>query len=260
MEKLEIPPLGDRRFKETLEQFPQCYSIVTLPANYEKGRRYPVLFDYPGNYWPPTASTGLVEDVSFGYGLIGEKEVLWVVLPFVGSGGNQKMWWGDPDGTALYAEMMTARVCESYGGDLERLFLCGFSRGAIAVNYIGLRNDSIARLWKGLISFDHYDGDIEWKDWSGPLKKYRREAAERLKRGRNKHILIMQEPNADNIREYFKEIGYDGNAEIWDIPMNSLFTIPNDYFPDPHTDKWLLFDNDYTLKARTWFYEKSGLR
>ena len=37
-------------------------------------------------------------------------------------------------------------------------FLSGFSRGAIACGYIGLANDQIAKLWKGIIACQHYDG------------------------------------------------------------------------------------------------------
>ena len=31
-------------------------------------------------------------------------------------------------------------VCENFGGDTEKVFLCGFSRG-IACNFIGLHDD-----------------------------------------------------------------------------------------------------------------------
>jgi hypothetical protein len=42
------------------------------------------------------------------------------------------------------------------------VFICGFSRGAIAASYIGLADDEIAALWKGMITHDHFDGDHKW--------------------------------------------------------------------------------------------------
>ena len=53
---------------------------------------------------------------------------------------------------------------------LRAVILCGFSRGAIGVNYIGLHDDQIAALWAGFITHDHYDGVLEWKGqaWGSP--------------------------------------------------------------------------------------------
>jgi hypothetical protein len=54
-------------------------------------------------------------------------------------------------------------VCTKFGGDQANLILTGFSRGAIACGYIGLRNDRIAALWKGMHACQHFDGS----GWGG---------------------------------------------------------------------------------------------
>ena len=37
------------------------------------------------------------------------------------------------------------------------------SRGSIACGYIGLRNDKISKLWKGIVGCQHYDGS-NWRE------------------------------------------------------------------------------------------------
>ena len=54
-------------------------------------------------------------------------------------------------------------VCDNFGGDRDDVVLTGFSRGAIACGYIGLRNDHVAALWKGFHACQHYDG----AGWNG---------------------------------------------------------------------------------------------
>ena len=71
--------------------------------------------------------------------------------------------WGNADDTADYLMRLVAEVCDKFGGDRENLVLTGFSRGAIACGYIGLRNDDIAKLWKGFHACQHTDGS----NWNG---------------------------------------------------------------------------------------------
>jgi hypothetical protein len=42
------------------------------------------------------------------------------------------------------------------------VFIAGFSRGAIACNFIGLRDDEIASLWCGFVVHSHYEGVRDW--------------------------------------------------------------------------------------------------
>ena len=102
---------------------------------------------------------GGVEDSVLGYGL-SSGEAVWLNLPFVDAKGqaNQPNWWGDEAATAAYAKKVVPGIIAEYGIDPDRVILCGFSRGAIAVNYIGLHDDEIAALWAGFVTHDHYDG------------------------------------------------------------------------------------------------------
>ena len=68
------------------------------------------------------------------------------------------MWWGDREATIQYCKDNLPRICEEFGGDISNIFICGFSRGAIACSYIGLADDEIASFWKGMITHDHFDG------------------------------------------------------------------------------------------------------
>ncbi len=83
-----------------------------------------------------------------------------------------------------YAKKNVPRICEEFSGDPEAVVVCGFSRGAIGVNFIGLHDEEIAKLWCGFLTHDHYDGVREWRgtDWGTPLVDYRAGAAERLRR------------------------------------------------------------------------------
>jgi hypothetical protein len=97
-------------------------------------------------------STGRVEDASLGYGISGGKGMIWVVMPFIevkadGSQGNAITWWGDIAETKRYCIATVKDICTRLGGDEKRVVLSGFSRGAIACNYIGLHDDEISRLW-----------------------------------------------------------------------------------------------------------------
>lgn len=258
MNRLWIPPFGERRFRLCLAGFEPCYAIVTLPQEYQAGKRYPVLFEYTGNYYPLSGSSGELEDASLGYGITQGKHFIWVVLPFVSEQGNERTWWGNREATIQFAIAAVTEICSRYDGDPDNLFLCGFSRGAIAVNYIGLADDEIAKLWKGLLSFDHYDGVREWGGWGSPLWKYRREARERLRRAEGKDVLIVQQPNTDDIQNYLGEAGK--NFTFLDLPIEKLFSIPNKTFPHPHTDKWLLFDNEYSAFIRNWILEKAAVK
>ena len=85
-------------------------------------------------------------------------------MPFIEKGGkkNAVWWWGDKKATVEYCKTNLPRICKQFGGDIESVFICGFSRGAIATSYIGLADDEIAATWKGIISHDHFDGDIKW--------------------------------------------------------------------------------------------------
>ena len=86
-----------------------------------------------------------------GFGISGGTGFIWVCIPYLNNAGtkNVTQWWGDmpkynPQPTLEYCKKVVPWVCKNYGGDLKSVVLCGFSRGAIACNYLGLYDDDIA--------------------------------------------------------------------------------------------------------------------
>lgn len=189
--RLEVPPVesaapapGKRvRFRLPGEEGGPAYSILHLPEDWKAGGSYPVIAEYPGNlfFTPGCYSTGLPDQCLIGHGITRGRGTICVGLPFVdpGTGAIAEHGWGDPDATADYAVRTMEEVCAKFGGDRANLFLTGFSRGALACGYIGLRNDRIAALWKGFHACQHYDGD----GWNGATLEGALERAKRF-RGR----------------------------------------------------------------------------
>jgi len=138
-----------------------------LPTDWKRDQRFPVIAEFTGNNG--TVAGGKAAQ---GYGISGGKGFIWVTLPFVSEDGQKDMdwWWGDPDRTADYTQAVIAEICETWGGDPRAVILTGHSRGAIACNYIGLRNDAIAKLWAGIVPVSHYD-NRGWKQTPAEQKR-----------------------------------------------------------------------------------------
>ena len=143
------------------------------PANSNRSEpRYPVLVELAGNGPYKDAfgdvSTGRVDGSSMGFGLSSGVGCIWLCLPYLDESGDAvRQWWGsppdhDPRPTIDYAIRTVRAVCRDYNGDSERVVLMGFSRGAIACNFIGLHGPEIAMLWCGFLAFSHYDGVRQW--------------------------------------------------------------------------------------------------
>ena len=143
------------------------HHTLYLPADWRPDRRYPVIVEYAGNgpyeNQYGDVCTGRVEDCSLGYGISAGQGCIWACLPYVSEDGqrNQRYWWGDEDATVAYCLAAVEQICRGYGGDPAALVLAGFSRGAIACNCIGLRDDEIAALWRAFVAHSHYDGARE---------------------------------------------------------------------------------------------------
>jgi lysophospholipase L1-like esterase len=155
--------------------------LLYLPTDWKPGERYPVIVEYLGN----SAKIGDLKENECvkgnGYGLTEGKGFLWMVLPYVSKDhkGDEAWWWGDVEATVAYAKEAVPTVCRKWGGDPNRVILTGSSRGAIACNYIGLHDDAVAGLWRGLLPISHYDdAHIPW-DMTPDEQKL---APERLKR------------------------------------------------------------------------------
>jgi len=173
--KLETgQPDAGKRVKQTIPDYEQTgvYHVTYLPTDWVKGKRYPVLIEYAGNNYRGAygdISTGRPEGSNMGYGIPGGPGFIWVCPAFPNATGDDiaLTWWGDSKNrtarpTLDYCNKAVPWICEKYGGDTDRVILCGFSRGAIACNYLGLHNDETAKLWRAFVPYSHYDGVATW--------------------------------------------------------------------------------------------------
>ena len=213
------------------------YHVLYLPTDWKKGTKYPVIVEYAGNRWH--TSPGTVEGSNLGYGISGGTGAIWACLPFVDATNrrNATSWWGDVEPTVNYCKKAVKRICDESGGDTSAVFLAGFSRGAIACNYIGLHDDEIASLWRGFICHSHYDGVREWP-YAGSDRKA---AAERLKRLGNRPQFISHENNVTATESYLMEVFPAGNFTFLAMPFTN------------HTDTWVLRDIPERKAVRQWF-------
>jgi enterochelin esterase-like enzyme len=241
----------------------QVHHSLYLPPHWNPDwksskERYPLIVEFSGNHAPTLGSTGRVEDSALGYGLTAGRAV-WLNLPFISPDkqDNQLTWWGDEQAAIDYALAVVPQIIADYGINPHQVILCGFSRGAIAVNYIGLHDDEIASLWSAFVTHDHYDGVNQWSaPWGAPLEKYRREAAQRRARIKGRPVLICQNGHT---REIQKLVGEAPNFSYLDINTTAILgTFPNPTTIHPHTDRWLLKPSTSRNQAWAWM-EKQGL-
>lgn len=243
-----------RRVRATLPAYRNTdvhYSLY-LPTDWKPGARYPVIVEYAGNgdYRNKYGDvcTGRVEDCSLGYGLSGGRGAIWICLPFVDAakGSNAVRWWGDVEATVAFCQEAVRTICAEYGGDASAVFLCGFSRGAIACNFIGLHNDAIARLWRGIFAASHYDGARLW-EYAGSDRASARVRLDRL--GRRpvfvSHEVYGVEPTTYSILDTINYLAGTGrpldNFRFQAVPLRN------------HTDRWVLYDIPARRNLRQWF-------
>jgi lysophospholipase L1-like esterase len=214
----------------------EAYHTLTLPTNWVAGQRYPVYVEWTGNghYLDPNGerTTGRVEDGRLAHGLAGNDGVLVIALPYLNAAGtaNVDTWWGTapehrPESTIAYATAALDDALARFGGDPERVVLMGFSRGAIAVNALGLATDEFARRWRAMLAFSHYDGVRPW-----PVAASDRASASlRLARLNNRPQLVLSEspaqlaeteaylkaaaPNAQHL--YFMTLQHPAHSDSW---------------------------------------------
>jgi hypothetical protein len=241
------PPAPELRVAETTPGWEgtEVHGMLYLPKNWKPGGRYAVLAEYAGNGGFKNkygdASEGTVEGSHLGYGLSAGQDYLWICLPYIRVDGARKtnapLWWGDPDETARYCVATMHWLETTYGGDPAALVLCGFSRGAIGCNYIGLRNDEIAGLWRAFICHSHYDGVRT--DW--PYSDADRASARsRLERLHGRPQFISQEGSVEATRAYLQETGVAGAFTFADLPFRN------------HSDRWALRNCDTRRQVRSW--------
>ena len=272
-EILQIPQLSDgepsagKRVNLIAPEYlgTEVFHTLYLPRNWRyEGENLPIIFEYTGNYFPESGSTGEVEDAGLGYGLSGGK-FIWVSLPCISEDhkDNQVTWWGDERATVEYAKVNVPRIIRDYNADPEAVFLCGFSRGAIGVNYLGLYDIEVARLWSAFITHDHFDGIKEWKntEWGTPMEKYRAGAIERLKRVGDRPYLVSQNGRTYGTKEFIESVlPTTENFTISNINTNEIFgSFPHPIAVHPHTDRWTFIPSKYRLRTWKWMNRVAGL-
>ena len=231
----------------------QAYHSLYLPTDWQRGKSFPVLIEYTGNKFVPSGSTGEVKDANLGYGLSGGKGFIWVTMPYIQKGKkeNALIWWGDRQATIDYCKVNLPRICADFGGDTNNLFICGFSRGAIACSYIGLADDEIASFWKGMITHDHFDGQREWEYQASD----RESALRRINRLNSRPALICGDENS-----FLKDHTDLADFTFLPVPVNDIFSIPEGEVLHPHTDLWAHRESSTRQKARAWLKQKVNLR
>lgn len=233
-------PAPGKRTRQFLKEYEGTgvFHALYLPADWKPGKKLPLIVEFTGNKY--RSSLGIVEESDLGYGLTAGKGAIWVCVPYVNRKEmqNQPTWWGDVDATVDYCKQTVKLVCEEYGGDSDNVFIAGFSRGAIACNFIGLHDDEIASLWRGFICHSHYDGVRKW----GYAGSDRQAAAERLKRLGNRPQFISHENNVQATQDYLSKAYPKGNFTFLSIKGVS------------HTDTWVLRDVPERKQLRDWFW------
>jgi hypothetical protein len=224
----------------------EVHHSLYLPSDWKPSGQYPVIVEYTGNKWAESGSTGEVKDANLGYGMTGGRGFIWVCMPFVEKGKekNAVSWWGDRQATIDYCKVNLPRICKQFGGDPANIFICGFSRGAIAASYIGLADDEISSFWKGMFTHDHFDGQTE--TWGYP-ECDRASALQRLARLKDRPVLVSGMGAA-----YLRQNRDLARFTFLEVPVTDLFEIPEGKVIHPHTDLWMHKDSKYRAQAREW--------
>ena len=210
---------------------------------------------------------GSVETSSLGYGIsLGRYIVL--DLPYVSANRkyNEGIWWGDIGATVAYAKRAVPAVLAEYGGNSSQVLLSGFSRGAIAVSFIGLYDDEIAKLWTAFFPHVHMDGMIEWvgQYWGSPFEWYRQAAISRLSRLKGRPLLTCQ--NIDLTWNLTFPMQYLPKPYDWTLLHIDIYDIfgpvPNSVIVHTHTDKWFLVCGNCSAgqQFQTWLNRALNLR
>jgi hypothetical protein len=252
-------PAASRRVRQTIPAYRQTsvYHVLHLPDDWQQGRRYPVLVEYTGNGGYRSqygdVCTGKVEDSKLGFGISAGKGFIWLCLPYLDADGKRNVtrWWGDPPDHAVeptldYCKHAVLWVCRQYGGDPDAVFLIGFSRGAIACNYLGLHDDEIARLWRGFVAYSHYDGVVE--SWGYPGAD-RRSARRRLQRLKGRPQFLCHEITTD------RRVALSATrAFLQASKVEAPFTFMETGFRN-HNDAWILRPSPARAALRKWVGE-----
>lgn len=208
-----------------------------LPTDWEPDKKYPLIVEYAGN--GRTVASG---KPCLGYGISGGRHFIWLCLPFVSEDHQRdsETWWGDTESTVAYCKESVSVTCDQWGADSRSVFLVGFSRGAIACNVIGLHDDSIAKLWRGMICHSHYD-DGRWKgtDVTGARERIRRLGS--IPQWISNEIPVVEK---EKISSYVKSVFPSGDFTFVELPFSE------------HTESWVLRESQERRLVRDWIRQK----
>jgi hypothetical protein len=226
----------------------EAHHTLYLPVDWKPGTKLPVIVEYAGNGGYSNKlgdiSEGTVEGCMLGYGLSAGRGYIWVCMPFVevadGQKRNATKWWGDVAETKKYCETTVKDVCARFDGDADHVVLMGFSRGAIACNYIGLHDDTIAKLWCAFLCHSHYDGEFKHPAADQPAWP------ERLHRLGSRPQFISQELGTKATEAVIAGSGVTGRFTFVTLPYAN------------HTARWTLCDLPIRKQAREWLHQVSG--
>jgi hypothetical protein len=248
---LKVPTTGGgdpepgRRVRASIDAWrgTDVHHTIYLPTDWKAGRRYPLVCEYAGNGNYRNSygdvSDGSVEGSKLGYGLSAGAGFVWLCLPYVDAleKRNQAIWWGDAEATTAYCRAAVRETCERFGADPKRVLLTGFSRGAIGCNYLGLRDDETAALWRAFLPYSNYDGVRE--TWPYPDAD-RASARGRLERLRGRPQFIVHEGSTEGTREYLVGTGVVAPFTFCPLGFRN------------HDDAWTLRDIPERRQAREW--------
>lgn len=247
--QLAVPAPGIRSVQTTAGwEGTAVRHTLYLPTDWEPGKRYPVLVEYAGNGGYRNAfgdvSEGTVEGSRLCYGVSGGRGFIWLCLPFIEGSGTERRnavrWWGDVAETKRYCLATLRDAIARWGGDERAVIFCGFSRGSIAANFLGLHDDELAQVWRAFICHSHYDGVIE--SWPYPGAD-RASALVRLKRLGDRPQWISHEGTVRPIETWLRASGVDGRWTFMPIPFRN------------HSPDWTLRDLPERRAVRAWLAE-----
>lgn len=269
-EVVSANPAPGKRVFQTLPGYEKSTvrHALYLPTDWIEGETYPIIAEFTGNNG--TVASGKAAQ---GYGISDGKAYIWVTLPFVSEDGQKDMewWWGDPDRTADYTKAAIESICKQWGGNPKAVILTGYSRGAIACNYIGLRNDPIAKIWLGMVPVSHYD-NRSWNQ-TKPERALRVERLRRLgdtpqyvcgethlakKHNDSRLLALIRERGFTDIETATRELNLKSILEqegIRDYITNNHpeAKVTFDTFPwVNHNGEWILRDTPARKRLRHW--------
>ncbi len=232
----------------------RVYHSLFLPNEWTRDSKLPIIVEYSGNGGYRDAlgdtSTGRPEDSGLGYGLTSDGGFIWICIPCLNASGSDiaETWWGDapqydPESTLAYLHAAIADTCENFGGDPSSMVLCGFSRGAIACNYLGLHDERTAKLWRALVTCSHYDGV---RNWPYP-KSDSVSALQRLKRLNGRPQFICGEMDqAEETRRFLSQLAISSNMTFASTGFRN------------HSDTWILRPSKTRQQLREWLLDVVG--